>query len=226
MDIINFFLSMLFLVYVAQTRILIFSVVFCIVLDFYCSLGYKRKNSAIKRFLSVSVMLLVAVSLGLGNVLLQLIEPFRNGSYLEEGSYFARIEAIPYYLKMLFKYPITGLGAIMADKGSAYYQLIHGKQGYLNFSDVGIIGSIAKFGVFILLWYILFINRLYKITKNNKNLKVWLSYIFITSFTLSLFDPQRVPALIVIFSIVSAMERRHNNEKRAFISDKCNIKCN
>ena len=209
---ISTFLGVVHLAVSSQTRMYIAIFVLLFIYTFYfLEQEHKKRSKWLKYFLVTLLVIVIAWAVDLPGIIKNIIAPIIDGSYATNGSYFARFDAITYFTKSILQHPIFGLGIIRVEKGSSYYNIIRGITGYANYTDVGIIGSLAEFGFPII---IVFVSMLIKMKKqcNYGGMsfvyyqKIILWFIILSCISLSVLDPQR----IIILPIALAVFEQHD----------------
>lgn len=144
-----------FIFFVGQTRMINIIVVLISVSVIATKIiGNKISNwlVVIIRFLAVLIFVYLVYK-GIGAAY-RLFYPFLDGSYVNDGSYFARLGAWSYFLTSILNNPIFGLGLSEFQIGSYLSNVFRGPLGHFFYEDVGLIGSAARFGLPIILVYI------------------------------------------------------------------------
>ncbi|MGM0329860.1 MULTISPECIES: hypothetical protein [Enterococcus] len=119
----------------------------------------------------------------------------------QQASVLYRFEVINHYRKHFFDNIIYGFGF------SDYVKNIY------NFTDIGILGFMFRYGILIVIWLVFLMNYFIKNIRFNFENKLIFIYFIGMSISLSLFDPQRILYFPIIFSIFSNyVERRETNE--------------
>lgn len=201
--ILNVLLGIIYLLVVCKTRVLTISVIGTLFLITACiSTKDIRKKSLIIVVLIFSGIIVLNL-----NSTKEFIKSFNQQ---ESGSVFARKEAISYFTKQFKESMLLGRGFINDIEGTEAFYIVHGPQGYLNTTDVGIVGLMCIWGSIGLVWFfsilIKMINIIIKIySKGNLNLAIELigifSYIILTSLTLIITDRQRIILLPISLAI-------------------------
>lgn len=139
------------------------------------------------------------------------------GEGTRQASSIVRGEAISYYLSHTFDHVLYGLG--FPDIGTNYYLLRGFSQTYQSsvfyLEDVGLFGSIATFGVFGIIYFILLFTKLIRIIKNSDN-KIVMSVIIvslsITFLTLIPLNASRIMLMPFYLIILTSLSRRTNEK--------------
>ncbi len=139
------------------------------------------------------------------------------GEGTRQASSIVRGEAIPYYLSHTFDHVLYGLG--FPDIGTNYYLIRGFSQTYqapvFYLEDVGLFGSIATFGLFGIIYFILLFTKLIRIIKNSDNkivmsvTSVSLLITFLTVIPLNVTRIMLMPFYLIILTALS----RGKNEK-------------
>ncbi len=206
-DIISLLLMLGAIFYVDQSRYYLVTVLVAI-LSMY--LIYNRNNLTVSSLLGT----LIFGTAGL------LIIFNRFGSISDSisdntGSSFARTGAIEYYLDKIFTYPF-GLGLHTPDKGTSLYYLIKGPDGYFNYDDIGLFGTLGSLGLPGFIWYIFLTIKLVMIWIKRISSNALISGLMI-SFVMSLtimsyLDRPRIIALVLTLVIVNKESLKLNRD--------------
>ena len=204
---VNLIVSAVYFGYVAQTRMYIIVLLLVGLYVFYFLKNDTNKFVVTSTLLiGTALIVFLAVKLDVKTMLYKLIQPLFNGSYIRNGSYYARFEALFHFSKAILQYPLTGLGIIVPDTTSDYYYVIHGPHGWAVYTDVGILGTTAEFGLPMLIWFIYMMARTRKAigelhSEESFYSKAFFVFILLSCVSLSIFDPQRVIILPLVLAI-------------------------
>lgn len=207
--ILSFLLAMLDIIFVDQSRMYIIQTVISL---FFMYLIAKKNKINLNVILMIITFALLAAAILIPN-LNSIINTLNNSN---DGSNYARIGAIYYYLSFIGNYLFTGLGVYIPDEGTSQYYFIKGGQGIYNFDDIGIFGVLASMGVLILIWYLLVIIKNFRLSssikdKNEKALAFGLSIMMLTGiFTSSYLDRERLISLVLTMAIINFCARKNN----------------
>ncbi|AQR95097.1 hypothetical protein CLSAP_24110 [Clostridium saccharoperbutylacetonicum] len=204
----NIILGLIYLILVCQTRMLTLS----ILVSMTTIILVKRKGNLkqIALIILLAILMLVIYNLDFTK---SFIKEFNLDS--STGSVYARQEGLDYYLKKIEDNPISPVGLLNEGDGIDVHNLersyiLHGKQGYLFVSDVGIVGLTATLGIAGSIWFVFFIVKLLRILiyirKNNKledflELVGITAFILVNIFTLIITDMERIMSLPVALAI-------------------------
>ncbi|MPW14601.1 hypothetical protein [Lactobacillus helveticus] len=202
---INIFLTVMYELVSAQTRSmqLIVGLVFAVSIQFI-----DLKNKFIK----------IIVTILMGMLILYLgIEIYGNisGAIASKGdwSYYHRIDEINLFWKTFENSPLFGNGLIPENFLSTFYA--GNALANIYYSDVGIIGLMAKNGIMGLMLYIVpLILVIKEIKYNNRNRGIMIAIfvaIFASMLNLSLFDNPRLVVLPLYFAIIDAVKKGSDN---------------
>lgn len=204
--ILNIVSILLYEIYCTRTR----STVLLILIVLLFTLMFSTKNSSLKK-MAIFLLILAGVA-----VYWTEIYSFFTGMYHSllqrtDWSVYHRFDSYLYYLSVLGKRPIFGNGLLRdTPSNSEYYHLVHGYKTYpFGYSDVGLIGTGAKFGVIGIAIYVYLIVRAFKNIKidgkiDGLNLAIAVCML-ISTINLSLFDAER---LIVLAAFMAIQETR------------------
>ncbi len=200
----NMALTFTVLYFVSQTRIL-YLTIFLITVLFLMSSNNFYMTLLKTTILFLGFLLLIFFEIGnqslLGNLL------FFNENSDSTGSVYARQYAISYYFQKLEEYPLSGIGNFVVDNTSEYFAILHGDKGYANFSDIGFLGSISKYGLLFLIWFLIYMRGLIQRIKISDQIKIFVYFSIMTLPTLFIFDTQRIFLAIIFFSVSLSIPR-------------------
>lgn len=195
--IFNIVVSMIFLLYVSQTRSAIAMLLICIL--FFMILLYNRSRIS-KAIIALLVILLINI---FSSQIIDLVNSFGK-----EWSFVHRVDSIKYYIECFAKSPIWGNGLLCDNPDSEInYMIVHGngRFGY-TYSDVGIFGHIAHFGTIGIIMYYLYFKKCFKSIRVNKERNPICIAIVIASLlsliNLSLMDAGRIFEMTVYMAVV------------------------
>jgi hypothetical protein len=127
----------------------------------------------------------------------------------QDGSGYARIGAIRYYLSKFPHNLLFGLGLVIPNKNSEFFQIIKGPLGIYNYDDIGVFGIFASLGVTGFLWYVHILIKIWimhKLTLEYSALFFGFSVLMIISmFTMSYLDNARIIGLVFMFALEEAI---------------------
>ena len=198
-EIISEMLFIATVVLVDRSRYYLFVLIVGLIAVFLWS---SRKSKHCKKYI------IAALAIVIGLIILNYLRISMSQSITENtGSSFARFGAIPYYLNLLKSNFLFGLSMVSPDKGSRMYYFVHGPSGIFHYDDIGLVGSLAKLGIFALVWYIyILIKSIYMVVKTrgkNKALSVGLIIMMlVSSIAQSYLDPQRLMSLLFTFIFI------------------------
>lgn len=210
-----FLLGLYELVFVQQTRMYILCVGVCIMFVVKDSDGLFKKTV----FFFAGLVFIFQTS-----YVSSLLESVFSADSVLGASTRARMYTLTYYLECFLNNPLCGFGFA---SGTLYGELVHGSIGYAYVEDLGVIGQLARVGIFVIPIYIVLLIRYFKILceikRNNDNrtyvlYEALFFYILLTSGTLSMLDQQRImlyPLSIALFEF-----------KHLQIVEKCNENSN
>lgn len=204
-SVVSLILGFVYFFYVAQTRLYLVMFAGEVVLAAVFLLNKKK-------FIRWIFWMAVLVAVGIGIYFLSSeasISQMKQIARSLDASLYARVYSVTYFLSALLDNPIFGLGCLVVEKGTPYYHVIHGRTGYANFTDVGLLGSVAEFGIPMLIWFIYFMAVLWPKGENNQEahpstVKGFFLFILMSCVTLSVLDGQRI--VIVPFVLALAEE--------------------
>ncbi|KXU16645.1 hypothetical protein SORDD17_00146 [Streptococcus oralis] len=204
-DIISLLLMLVAIFYIDQSRYYLVTVLISILSMYFI---YNKHR------LTVS-SLLWTIILGTAGllVILNRFGSISNSISDNTGSLFARTGAIEYYFDKIFTYPL-GLGLHIPEKGSSLYYFIKGPDGYFNYDDIGIFGTLGSLGIPGFIWYILLTIKLVMMWIKKLSSNVLVAGILI-SFLMSLpimsyLDKPRIITLMLTLVIINKEYVRSN----------------
>jgi hypothetical protein len=209
---ISLLLGYIYFYYVAQTRMYVFLFALLLLFAFYFENDNKKKARALIVLLVTLVIVAGFFAFNVPEAIASLIRPLQDGSYQTNGSYYARLDAYVYYWDSILAHPLFGLGVMNADKTSPNYYVIHGTRGVAYYSDIGLFGSVAEFGIPILILFIYMMAKTFP-AKDQMDIrmyrfkKIYWLFILLSCISLCVLDPQR----IIVLSIGLALFNRDDN---------------
>lgn len=207
--IVNVVLSLAYFQLVSQTRMYVLVLIGTFVFLIYFHINSKNiVFSMLKQVLFFTGIIIVIYSTGVLDYLINLIIPFFDGSSVEDGSYYARMEALSYFSSVISRNPVFGNGLLSPDRSSLYYNIITGPMGYAFYTDVGILGTTAQFGIPMLVWYVFLLKKIYYVYNKQKNKIIFslLVFMMLSSGTLIVLDPQRIVFLTLALSVIDYLD--------------------
>ncbi len=225
-NVVQFVLGLYCVIFIQQTRALIFACILSLAVMFL--LHSENPLSTLRNYAIVIVVFVILYSTG---VISQYIDSF-TGSEIKNT--LVRQEAINYYLSYWVEHPLLGMGL------SNNESLVHGTSGTYYMSDVGLVGMMAKCGIFAFLLYLLIlvrwiaiIIRLRKFSaesmKDSVLLVGLLIYFFSPLYSLSFFNSAWSLTVPLSISIFEYMNHKYtekdfaddNDDAQAVLETKC-----
>lgn len=200
---LNIILVLFYEYYISQTRSTFMCLIFIAIVLVIIKYG-KRLNTGI-----TIGTLIITVPIVMTFAIRKIFTIQNNGT---EYSTYHRIDEINYYLSIFKEKPIFGNG-FLKDKPLYMedYILIHGDNIYAGnaYSDVGLVGSIAKYGIFGLLLLIMLVIKEFIIIKRNKSLLLIALFIMtlLSMIDLSFLDAERLPSLCIYMAIFDGIAK-------------------
>ncbi|MGU8226603.1 O-antigen ligase family protein, partial [Clostridium perfringens] len=204
LNILNLVCSLIYLIYVCQTRALIVYVIFSMLIVFI----FVNRKSA-KKIILMIITLVIAVNVFINlNITKEYINSFTDSK--NSISNIARSGAIDYFIDRGNENLIFGSGFINSSANSETFYISRGSYGMFSTTDVGIFGYYSIFGIAGLVLYLYLILKMltiiWTLIKSKKiDYCVEIIGIFIffisTSLTLIVTDSQR----IILFPIILAL---------------------
>lgn len=199
LSLINLVFCALSIFLVDQSRIYLLSVIIGIFVMIIMNIVYSNKKSNVMIY-----VLLVAIGIFLIYSLYTSLTTTLNN--FNDGSNYARRDAVTYYLSVIKDHLWTGLGLYVPNIGEAYSDFIKGPLGIYNYSDIGILGILASLGLGAVIWYIwcLIKGLILSLKASDKVLCLGLiSEMFISMFTMTYFDSSRQCSLMLVLALLS-----------------------
>ncbi|NRN85379.1 O-antigen ligase family protein [Lactobacillus helveticus] len=196
----NLIVGIYSIILVDQSRIYLISIIISILTIII--LGQQNKMDAIKiLFYVLLAICLIYLFYTMFQSLLSTMSDNNNGSN------YARKEAIDYYIPLVKKNFWTGIGNIVPNPSSTLFYYLKGPLGIYNYDDIGIFGIFVTLGIFGLGWYIWIIIKSLRIAKKAVHMKallygLWVE-IIVSVFTMSYLDYSRIVSLVLFLSIMS-----------------------
>lgn len=213
LNILNVIFSIIYLIYVSQTRALIIYVILSMLVVF---IFVNRKS--VKKVIIMMITLIITTGIIMNlNITKEYLNSFEDSK--NSISNIAREGAIDYFIDRGSKNLIFGSGFINPNANSETYYIARGEVGIFSTTDVGIFGYYSIFGIFGLLLYLYLIVKMISIIstliKNNKidycieTIGV-LTFFITSSATLIVTDSQRIillPLILAIFNNKYCIEK-------------------
>lgn len=196
--------SSLSIILVDQSRIYLLSVVLAIFVMIVVNIITSKQKSNLMIYTFLIIIGVIIAS----TLYSSLINTLNN---VNDGSNYARKDAIDYYFSVLKHHMWTGLGLYVPSIGEAYSDYIDGPLGIYNYSDIGIFGIYASLGLGGVIWYIWILIKGIKISyfSVNKVLCVGLiSEMLVSMFTMTYFDSSRQFSLVLVLVILSVSSHK------------------
>lgn len=138
-----------------------------------------------------------------------------------EGSSWARTEAIQFFSQKIKNHFLFGMGITIPAKTNVFYAYFKGNAGHYNYDDIGIFGIFFSLGIVGLIWYILFTIKLLLVLKNtstNRPLSIAIIAVFILSYpVMSYLDKPRVMSLLMTMLVVEINSKLKQGELKQCI---------
>lgn len=188
---VNIGVSLLEIIFILQTRTVIFIMICMILLAILFTLNYKKIK--VKEFIFI-----MASGIFFVYFLLRFNIFSRLSFTSTEISYINREEALSYFFNIGTK-ELLGIG-LLTDSNPIYATILHGPNLTCYISDVGIIGMFGKLGILSIIWYILICIVLFKMHKKTKNKRI-----------------NKIPLLFFIFFVVTSFINNYVNYAGIFL---------
>lgn len=207
LHIANVGIGMGYAIVVAQTRMITIGLILSIFMMF---MALKFKNQ-FKKILSIMLILLIATAFLNSSAANNFFKSFTAKE--NDGSVYARTQAYEYYMGKIMDNPFIPIGIINQASFPKGYAILHGPQGYLYPSDVGLLGLAVIMGVQSLVWFAAFVISLFKtmlqirkfdLDAANRTIELigLLTFLLGTTSTLVVLDCERimlVPLMLTVF---------------------------
>lgn len=194
MDIWNVIFSLCAVYFVSQTRS---EILICFVCLAVCVI---KRNSKMKlKNIFIFIGLFVGIFVFASYVGKYVMEKFTSVSAVSISTRFDELE---YYLALFHKNPLSGYGMIDPQQGDieSYKKIVHGPLMKFSITDIGIIGQISRSGVFMLIWYLYFIQYIFR--KEHLKIHTCMSiFILLSSINLVILDAARIITLPLVFAL-------------------------
>lgn len=211
---INFILCILSIILVDQSRIYLLSVFIGIFVMIITNMLFSDKKGNIFIYILLAMFGIFLIS----SIYASLTSTLNN---VNDGSNYARRDAMKYYLYVIKDHLWTGLGLYVPNIGEAYSDFIKGPLGIYNYSDIGIFGILASLGLGAVIWYIwcLIKGIFISFSARDKVLCFGLIGEMVTSmFTMAYFDSSRQFSLMLVLAII-AINAKSNKMSFSEISE-------
>lgn len=196
--------SSLSIILVDQSRIYLLSVILAIFVMLVINMITSEQKSNL-----IIYLLLIIVGIIIASTLYSSLRSTLNN--INDGSNYARNDAINYYFSALKHHIWTGLGLYVPSIGEAYSDYIKGPLGIYNYSDIGIFGIYASLGLGSVIWYIWILIKGIKIACFSANkVLCWglVSEMIVSMFTMTYFDSSRQFSLVLVLVILSVSSHK------------------
>ena len=193
--------SGIYFLYVARTRMYL-AIFGLIAVYIYFFINTRKKNKRFAILFGAIMVVAIFFVADIPGMIKDFIEPLMTGAYKDDGSYYARIAALLFFGESIITHPIMGLGVVKTGAESVYAEALRGPDKLAYFTDVGVYGGTAEFGLPFLIIFIYILKKAFLKpsdagVKNYAYSKALWWFIILSSLTLSVFDPQRVIAYAI-----------------------------
>lgn len=213
----NILVSFVYFVFVSQTRMYIVCLLLVMTVQFVKKNMKLTANNLLLLY-SFIIAIVLLYFLIIRGYISSIIAPLIDGSYQTNGSYYARMDAITYFINIIKSHLTFGLGILDPGAYTNNYTIFHGPTGFAMMTDVGLLGSVARMGIPILVWYVLLLTKLYRLQRTAENyvLSSLFYFILFSSFSLIVLDPQRIfflsSSLAVFNQLITQRREADTNE--------------
>lgn len=214
-DILSFTLMFMTIVFVDQSRVYLIILLAAITYMILKEYGTRVSTKKLIIYFGGSIAAITLITTKLISI--------STTIFSNEGSWWARLEAIAYYFSRILNHLIFGLGITIPEKTNSLYAYFKGEHGYYNFDDIGIFGVFFSFGIIGFTWYLLFAVKMIKTvhkTKKNRPLSMAITIVFILSFlSMSYLDKARAMSLLMSMVVLDYNYKMSIKEKIYVFSD-------
>ena len=196
---VSFILCTLSIIFVDQSRIYLLSVFIGIFVMIIINMFFSNKKGNIL----IYVLLFIFGVFLISSIYTSLTNTLNN---YNDGSNYARRDAMTYYLYIIKDHLWTGLGLYVPNVGEAYSDFIKGPLGIYNYSDIGIFGILASLGLGAVIWYVWCLIKGLVLSFNAKNKVLCFGLIgemVVSMFTMAYFDSSRQFSLMMVLALIS-----------------------
>lgn len=198
-DLICYFVLVLGL---SSSRVALLVVIIATIIEYFTISGIKKVSvGKVITTLTIGIAVMIVAM----PVIQNLIGVWGDGT---NGSYYARHDAINYYISVVPHYLFTGLGIVIPGEHSPLLFLVKGPRTIYNYDDIGIIGIYASMGILMTIWYIYIIVKNFLLSFSIKDvrlkglcLSLSVAMVLLMS-TMSYLDVQRVMGLLLTEVII------------------------
>lgn len=198
-DLICYFVLVLGL---SSSRVALLVVIIATIIEYFTISGIKKVSvGKVITTLTIGIAVMIVAM----PVIQNLIGVWGDGT---NGSYYARHDAINYYISVVPHYLFTGLGIVIPGEHSPLLFLVKGPRTIYNYDDIGIIGIYASMGILMTIWYIYIIVKNFLLSFSIKDvrlkglcLSLSVAMVLLMS-TMSYLDAQRVMGLLLTEVII------------------------
>ena len=196
--------SGVYFLYVARTRMYL-AIFALIAVYIYFFINTRKKNKRFAILFGAVMVVIIFFAADIPGMVSEFVEPLLTGTYKDDGSYYARIAALLFFGESIVTHPLMGLGVVKTGAESIYAEALRGPDKLAYFTDVGVFGGTAEFGLPFLIIFIYVLRKSFLKSsdahvKNYAYSKSLWWFIIFSSLTLSVFDPQRVIAYAIALS--------------------------
>lgn len=187
----NMGLSVWQTIYVTQTRMsLVVMLVVAMTAVISRDMKYKRMKQAVLFVFATIVVILVVQEMNFSS---------------EETSYLTRLSSVTYFTYLGLT-NLFGCG-FLTDSDFSYLSILHGPSLTAYASDVGIIGVFGNLGVIPVLWYFMFVWKIYRTNINHIARPVLSAYFLVSMLTLVPLGYNTMPIIPISMAFVEYIYR-------------------
>ncbi|WGE57045.1 hypothetical protein [Actinobacillus equuli] len=192
LSILSLLLMIICIMVIDQSRYYLITILSSILVIFFIENG---KKMSLKTILMIFIFFISFIP-----VIYKAVLSILNSIEAYNGSAYARVDAILYYLGLEWNKLFWGLGFVIPDELSPFHSLIKGPNLIYNYDDIGLIGTLASLGIFGLIGYILFILTVFSKWRKAYGKKTLIGGLFISlllsSPIMSYLDSPRIICLL------------------------------
>lgn len=207
-DVISFVLFLLSIILIDQSRYYLICVLLCVVIDYIYTNRKQIKFSRITGLVILSISVLLIIRSNVKSI---------NTSISSDQNYsLARIGGAKYYFNIFLNNIFWGIGPVVTpNEGTTAWSLVRGPFGIFHVSDVGIVGTMAMFGVpiviFVVCVFVKSLNLVKETTESQRGQNIsLLTMMFVSWISISSYlDTSRVLTLLftLVFMEVTSLAR-------------------
>lgn len=215
---VNVLLALVFDAFCTQTRAMLLAEVIVLTV-----VVFKLSKSKLFKTLMIFAVLVVCI-ISSSDIYQTLVDISLTITNRIDYSLYHRVDEYSFYFQSFLKRPIFGVGLLTLNPQNRAYFYLFSKNGYYAYSDVGIVGILAHFGILGLLLYLYPVINTYKIWRTSKktssldtlNFCIFCGLIA-TMISLAIFDGERLMILPLYLALSEYSAGRTNQGDLVYV---------